>query len=65
MVTGGDNNLKFYVQAIWTYRSFVVRPTSCFKCKANASTISKDTWGQLNPMQPSPQCGAGKTIQIQ
>ena len=39
-------------------------PTNHFKCKANTSTISKDTWGQLNPMQPSPQCGAGKTIQI-
>ena len=39
-------------------------PTNHFKCKANASTISKDTWGQLNPMQPSPQCGAAKTIQI-
>lgn len=39
-------------------------PTNRFKCKANASTISKDTWGQLNPMQPSPPCGAAKTIQI-
>ena len=39
-------------------------PTNHFKCKANASTISKDTWGQLNPMQPSPPCGAAKTIQI-
>ena len=39
-------------------------PTNHFKCNANASTISKDTWGQLNPMQPSPPCGAAKTIQI-
>lgn len=39
-------------------------PTNHFNCKANASIISKDTWGQLNPMQPSPPCGAGKTIQI-